>query len=57
MEDQAMDYAAEEELKKLEEKLGMSTPAATPTTQSQAPTDSVDAQLEELEKRLQQGQQ
>ncbi len=56
MEDQAMDYAAEDELKKLEEKLGIgqAPQAATP---AQAPADSVEAQLEELEKRLQQGQQ
>ncbi len=50
MEDQTMDMAAEEELHKLEEKLGLTTPAiqdvATTTT------DSVDAELEALEKRL-----
>lgn len=54
MEDQAMDMAADEELKKLEEKLGLATPAAS-TMETPATTD-VDAQLDELEKRLQQGQ-
>lgn len=54
MEDQAMDIAADEELRKLEEKLGMSTaaPASTETTV----TSDVESQLDELEKRLQQGQ-
>jgi phage shock protein A len=56
MEDQAMDFAADEELKKLEERLGL----AQPTTQvQQAPntaSTSVDDELEALEKRLQQGQ-
>ncbi len=58
MEDQAMDYAADEELKKLEEKLGLAKPniqTTTASTTTVAP-DSVDAQLAELEKRLQQGQ-
>lgn len=55
MEDQAVDMAAEEELQKLEQRLGMGAPASTtPTTV--APADSVDAQLDELEKRLNQGQ-
>lgn len=50
MEDKAMDFAADEELAKLEEKLGISTPNIQETA---SPTvDSVDAQLEELEKRL-----
>lgn len=55
MEDQAVDMAAEEELQKLEERLGLSTPSTTTTTTS-APVDSVDSQLDELEKRLNQGQ-
>lgn len=65
MEDQAMDMAAEAELQKLEERLGMrETPAATTATQSvsvggdapvvvpEVPTGEVERQLEELEKRL-----
>lgn len=54
MEDQAADLAADEELKKLEEKLGLTQP----TTATPVVTESteVDAQLDELEKRLQQGQ-
>jgi phage shock protein A len=55
MEDQAMDYAAEEELKKLEERLGMSASAPGAPTQVDATSD-VDQQLADLEKRLQQGQ-
>lgn len=50
MEDQTMDMAAEEELQKLEEKLGLAAPNIQQTTTTT--TDSVDAQLEELEKRL-----
>lgn len=55
MEDQAMDMAAEEELKKLEEKLGLGTvePEQNATTTT---TSDVEAELDELEKRLQQGQ-
>jgi phage shock protein A len=54
MEDMAMDSAADEELRKLEEKLGLNQPAI----QASAPatTTNVDDQLAELEKRLQQGQ-
>lgn len=57
MEDQAMDMAAEEDLKKLEEKLGLGTaaPVTTTTTSIEGET-SVDAELDALEKRLQQGQ-
>lgn len=55
MEDQAMDLTADEELRKLEEKLGLSTPATTETTTTTTSTD-VDAELDALEKRLQQGQ-
>jgi phage shock protein A len=56
MEDSAMDYAAEEELKLMEEKMGLSGPAtaATQTTPATATTD-LDSQLDELEKRLGQG--
>lgn len=54
MEDQAMDLQAEDELRKLEEKLGMGTTPVETTTTSTA-TDSVDAELEKLERRLQQG--
>lgn len=60
MEDQAMDFAAEEELVALEEKLGLRQPNVEASTTTQAPTENVestvDAELEELEKRLQQGQ-
>ncbi|MCU0317299.1 MAG: PspA/IM30 family protein [Fimbriimonadaceae bacterium] len=56
MEDQAMDYAAEDELRKLEEKLGLGAPVAEQATTTTTTTDSVDAELEALEKRLQQGQ-
>jgi len=54
MEDQAMDFAAEEELRKLEEKLGLGQPNIQETSTVTA-TDDVDAQLEELSKRLEQG--
>lgn len=54
MEDSAMDMAAEEELQKLEARLGMGAPA--PATHQGTSADSVDAQLDELEKRLNQGQ-
>lgn len=59
MEDQAMDYQAEEELKKLEERLGMgteTTEAASVELKPDVSTD-VDAQLAELEKRIQPNQQ
>ena len=52
MEDQAMDLAADEELRKLEEKLGLATAAPSTVTT----TEGVDAELDALEKRLQQGQ-
>lgn len=58
MEDSAMDYAADEELRKLEERLGLGqAPATTASTPSVETTSSVDDQLAELEKRLNQGQQ
>lgn len=56
MEDQAMDFAAEEELKKLEERLGMA-PSQQQAASTSTTTDSVEQQLEDLERRLQQGQQ
>lgn len=59
MEDTAADYAADEELRKLEERLGMTAKpieAGTETvsvTQGQAaPASEIDAQLAELEQRL-----
>lgn len=58
MEDAAMDAAAEEELKKLEERLGVGAGPASETTHSDAALEAgADAELDELEKRLQQGQQ
>lgn len=54
MEDKAMDYQADEELRKLEEKLGMATPAES-TAVTPEVTSEVDAELAELEKRLNQG--
>ena len=50
MEDATMDFAAEEELKKLEEKLGLSAP--TIQNVETTSTDDLDAQLDALEKRL-----
>jgi phage shock protein A len=51
MEDQAMDYEAEDELRKLEEKLGLATPV---TQQQAAPAQDIDldSQLDDLENRL-----
>ncbi|MBL8066045.1 MAG: PspA/IM30 family protein [Chthonomonadaceae bacterium] len=56
MEDQAMDLAADEELRKLEEKLGLATAVPVQEAAVGEATASVDAELDELEKRLQQGQ-
>lgn len=50
MEDVTMDIAAEEELKKLEEKLGLTAPSIQNVQTTQ--TDDLDAQLDALEKRL-----
>lgn len=50
MEDATMDYAAEEELKKLEEKLGLSAPEIQNVATTS--TDDLDNQLDALEKRL-----
>lgn len=52
MEDQAMDFAAEAELQKLEEKLGLKETNIQETASPTVDNSSVDAQLEELEKRL-----
>jgi phage shock protein A len=49
MEDKAVDYAAEEELRKLEERLGMAQPAATAEIK-EVSTD-IEAELAELENR------
>lgn len=57
MEDKAVDYAAEEELKKLEERLGMATATPPPVTTTQTTATDVDKQLEELENKMNQGQQ
>lgn len=54
MEDLAADSAAEAELSALETKLGINAPKVQPTATTS--TGSVDDQLAELEKRLQQGQ-
>ncbi|MBS1705222.1 MAG: PspA/IM30 family protein [Armatimonadetes bacterium] len=54
MEDKAMDMTADEELRKMEERLGLSQ---TPTQQVQPATSDIDTQLDELEKRINQGQQ
>lgn len=51
MEDVAMDSQADDELRKLEERLGMATPATTTNTNPTVTTD-IDAQLAELEKRI-----
>lgn len=50
MEDQTVDLAAEEELAKLEEKLGLKQPEIQDVATTS--TDDVDAKIEELEKRL-----
>jgi phage shock protein A len=57
MEDQAMDFAAEEELRKLEEKLGMGPAVNTQQVANATPVEeaNVDSELDALEKRLQQG--
>lgn len=59
MEDQSMDMAAEDELQKLEEKLGKGAPSTANVAGAdglrQDATSEVDQQLADLEKRLQQG--
>lgn len=55
MEDVAMDATADEELRKLEERLGLGVAAETAEVRQEATTD-VEDQLNELEKRLDQGQ-
>lgn len=54
MQDQAMDATADDELKKLEERLGLAEPQANKTVTPEVA--SVDTELDELEKRLSQGQ-
>jgi phage shock protein A len=58
MEDQAMDYAADEELRALEEKLGLAPKVDTEQVAATTPVDeaAVDTELDALEKRLGQGQ-
>jgi phage shock protein A len=51
MEDKAVDYAAEEELRRLEERLGMASPQETETLTNQPITTDVEAELAELENR------
>ncbi|HRI43222.1 MAG TPA: PspA/IM30 family protein [Fimbriimonadaceae bacterium] len=54
MEDTAMDYAADEELRKLEERLGLGTAPVTEGTELKTDTVAdVDSELAELEKRIQ----
>lgn len=55
MQDQAMDASAEDELKALENRLGLGA-APTASTQPTAVTSDVEAELAELENRLNQGQ-
>lgn len=55
MEDQAMDFQADEELKKLEERLGLAAPATGETVKPEVTSD-VESELAELEKKLNQGQ-
>lgn len=51
MEDKAVDFAADEELRKLEERLGMAQPEAAPNVEAH----DVEAQLDELENRMNSG--
>ena len=51
----AMDYAAEDELRKLEEKLGMSSPGAAKVSATET-TVSAEEQLKQIEQQLNQGQ-
>lgn len=56
MQDKTMDYAAEEELRKLEERLGLAQNTGTVEQQQQAPEASnVEQELEQLEQRMNQG--
>ena len=54
MEDQAMDYAAEAELKKLEEKLGIAGPGVETKVQDPEVEADIETELEQLEDRLNQ---
>jgi phage shock protein A len=51
MEDKAVDYAAEEELRRLEERLGMASPQEDTTLTNQGATTDIEAELAELENR------
>lgn len=55
MEDKSFDFAAEEDLKQLEQRLGMATPAASDS--AALPVSDVDKQLEELENKVNTTQQ
>ena len=52
MEDQAMDYAADAELKKLEEKLGLASPGEVSESNISESVDNIEDELEKLEDRL-----
>ena len=54
MEEQAMDYEAEAELKKLEEKLGLASPGETAEVQAETAEVDLEAELDKLEDRLNQ---
>ncbi|MCH7904847.1 MAG: PspA/IM30 family protein [Armatimonadetes bacterium] len=54
MEDQAMDYAAEAELRKLEEKLGIAGPGVETQIQDPEVEAEIETELEQLEDRLNQ---
>ena len=54
MEDQAMDYAAEAELRKLEEKLGIAGPGVETQVQDPEVEADIETELEQLEDRLNQ---
>lgn len=56
MEDATMDMQADEELRKLEERLGMATKTEAAPAATEEVKSDVDAQLDDLEKRLNQGQ-
>ncbi len=55
MEDKAVDYAAEEELRRLEERLGMASPVEQDTLTNQPVTGDVETELAELENQMNQG--
>lgn len=55
MEDQAMDYEAESQLQELEKRLGMRDGGMAEPQVQAAPESDIEAELEKLEKRLEQG--